>query len=303
MALVAGCMLAAFGAAHAQVQNGSGQQGDKHQEKAQPHQAQPAPPQLQVRKPVAEPKLADSGPVSSEFTEPDCDRPKKQSEAELCVQRRSADIAESALHWNKIQTIGAIFGVLLVFATLIVTAQTGKAASVAAMAAVDAVNSERAWMTFDGVTVETRSNYRDEDGLEYTEAIGLSVRWSNTGRNPALKAGAAGRNNFITPYDNVVDHPNVIVTDSERRSEVGPGQHISSPTLWIYGVMLDQFKEKTLFALMYSTVKYSTIGRETLDRHSDVITEFHFDGQTTADDGRTIPCFRTKVLGSRQNAS
>lgn len=134
-----------------------------------------------------EPEATDKSLAEAEVYEPDCGKPKSQPDADLCVQRRVADAAESALHWTQFQTVGALAGLVLVLATLGVTAWTGKAASVAAQAAVDAVGTERAWMSF--VDMMRGMGAGKIDDVEHEHLAIFAPIWVNAGRSSALKSG------------------------------------------------------------------------------------------------------------------
>ncbi|WP_156653351.1 hypothetical protein [Methylobacterium sp. Leaf111] len=116
---VAACIVALSGSAHAQPV-GNGQQGNSQKQDAQPEKAEPKTPQTNIRSPAIEAQRSNESPAQTKVYEPDCRKPKDQTEADLCVQRRVADAAEEALHWTKIQTGGALIGLVLVLATLVV---------------------------------------------------------------------------------------------------------------------------------------------------------------------------------------
>lgn len=196
------CMVALVGAAEAQSP-GDAQQTKSQQQNTETKQAEPASPQANIRSVTVQPQRSDEGLTETKVYEPDCGKPKSQPEADLCVQRRVADTAESALHWTQIQTGGALVGLVLVLATLGVTAWTGKAASIAAQAAVDAVGAERAWMSFKGIQQATGTEIKVAPGRVEEKVFGIAMKWKNTGRSPALKTGLTIESKLIEKNDDI----------------------------------------------------------------------------------------------------
>lgn len=290
-----------IGAAEAQSP-GNAQQTDSQQQNAQTKQAEPTPPKADIRIVPVQPQRSDKSLAETKVYEPDCGKPKDQPDADLCVQRRVADAAESALHWTQIQTGGALVGLVLVLATLGVTAWTGKAASIAAQAAVDTVGAERAWMSFDGIQQANGSNIVIEDGHVEASAHGISLKWKNTGRSPSLKTGVSVECGILEAGSEI---PRFIdkAPDTGRTGTIGPGMTVYSRTNWFYGDVWRKFERGEIDFVFWSTIKYTTTFNRKIIRETEVTLKISHNGQQADDKGELRPNYAILVTGPQNDAT
>ncbi|WP_159392807.1 hypothetical protein [Methylobacterium sp. C1] len=295
------CLLAMAGTAEAQSP-GNPQKTESQQQDANSKKAEPSPPQPEIGAVTVQPQRSDESLAETKVYEPDCGKPKSQPEADLCVQRRVADAAESALHWTRIQTGGALVGLVLVLATLGVTAWTGKAASIAAQAAVDAVGAERAWMTFEGIQPATMLNAPIGNGKIEPKIYGIAIQWKNTGRSPSIKNGITSNIQYIGKNDEIPFFENNI-KEEFRSGTIGPGRTVITSFFWLPPDIWESFAEGNIDIVAWSSVKYATTFNRSRICETEVTLRISYDGFRTGENGSSSPNYATHVMGPQNDAT
>ena len=270
---VLSCLLALTGLACAQPQ-GNNQQSNNQQKNSNTEENKAGTFNIGIGVPSVQAKATDHGAAQTKIYEPDCGKPKDQPEADLCTQRRVANAAEEALQYNLAQTLIGAFGVAFVVVTLGLTARANKAAKIAAQAAVDAVGSERAWLSFKNIGIYP-SNNSIIDGDIRNESIVFNVAWINTGRSPSIKTNIAIRYQVLLMDDPL---PSVNFEEPPAFGIIGPGITNYSNDKAIYGDDLILFKQRKKKIIIWSRATYETIYHQGIRRHTDMCAQLIWNG-------------------------
>lgn len=296
--VVLACVFILAGPACAQNQ-GDPKQGPSQQQDAQSKKAEPPSPQPAVSSTTLQPQAAQQGAAKPEMYEPDCRQPKSQPDADLCVQRRVADAAEGALHLSQIQTYVGVLGLFFVLATLGVTAYTGKAASVAAQAAVDAVGAERAWMTLGGLDYPFYDNADTSDG-PIGPGVALSFRWTNTGRSPSIENTVFVGKQVLFPGEKIEKFiPEFDTSETAQSLPLGAGGYLSSNNILLHDEDFAAVKSGKKRFIVYSRIQYRSTFLKVL-YYSEVCGEVTMRGvMKDMNTGHTGPIVHLAPLASQ----
>lgn len=239
---VAACLIMLGGLAFGQTQ-GDNQQNNGQQKNTQSEEIKAGPSKSDVGLALTQPKAPDGSATQAKIYEPDCRKPKDQPEADLCTQRRVANAAEETLQYNFAQTVVGAVGVVLVVITIIFTARSNKAAVIAAKAAVDAVGSERAWMSFARIDL----NMNGSPGPDKTFIIDgfiFELIWANDGRSPAINTVIYREYEII---NNGSPMPDVKLQGDSGEfiaGVIGPGRSAMGSSIYINGKDKNDFENR-----------------------------------------------------------
>ncbi|MFY9289250.1 MAG: hypothetical protein WAP03_00915 [Methylorubrum rhodinum] len=294
---VLACLSILAGAAHAQGDGGA-QKGAEQKKNPQAEQPVTPPPQPVIRSPSSEAKPAEQAPPKSKVYQPDCDSPRDHDQADLCAQRKMAKVAEDTYHLTLAQVAIGTLGLIAIIITLGFTARANKATSIAAQAAVDAVNAERAWMSPENIDITLSSNVIVDD-LERGPAFMFQARWYNGGRSPAIRANIFIDIKFM-PYDSEAPHFEVEILPGS--GIVGPGLRSNSIRLPIYGDNYRKFLDQDLSVFVYSRIWYAITAHKDILVYTESCTEIKKNGIVTRRDGQASPNIEQRLVGPQNDA-
>lgn len=292
---VIACIFAICGIAKTQAQ-GDGEKSGRQQQYSQPEQAKSVPSQPVVGGAAAQPQAANHGPAEAEVYQPDCGKPKNQPDADLCTQRRVADAAEKALQYTLAQTVIGGLGVFFVVITLGFTARANKATAIAAQAAVDAVNADRAWICYENTSFKLDNHLIDQNGEAHIEAYKIFSTFRNSGKNPALRVAVGSIGTFVSIGDGMPELK-LLPTDEHRNSILGPGAISESQPKWLTGENLERLKSGKSKYVHYVKVFYSTVNAPDRELITEACMEIFSTGTIKDENGVLRPVFTSRLVG------
>jgi len=173
-----------------------------------------------------------------------------------------------------------------------------KAAQISAEAAMTALGSDRAWLSFDGIDFGQMSASILEDGT-WGDAISCRIKWRNKGRSPALKA-----NTFI-------DYKVIDISDEENIPKfsaswsefaqtfcIGPEGTANTRFRAISSAETENFFSRKIAWIVYSEVSYVDIFNSNILRTSSACIRVIINGQIV-EDGVVKPNYEIMAFGSQ----
>lgn len=155
-----------------------------------------------------------------------------------------------------IATGTGILGVIWIRQTLQATRDTVKAA-------MAAVGAERAWMTVAGTKI-TKAENSIYNGQPVALMYGVSIRWVNDGRSPAVNSVAT----VIPRYSATVP-----VFDIKPRTDgkaiVGPGREVNTPPIWLSAEECEAINCRRHTMFIYARFDYQDVFDSTARRHTE----------------------------------
>lgn len=295
------CILAMSGAAHAQSQ-GEAEKGSQKQQNSQPEHPKSQETQPAVSLPLVEPQSAEQSLPQTKVYEADCRQPKSHDDADLCVQRRVAGAAEDTYQLTRLQTLIGALGLAFVVVTLGFTAWTGKAASIAAQAAVDAVNSERAWMIYR-VNSVSGSDRITHEGKDYGRGYIIDHEIANMGRTPAINCFSFSVWK-IEPLGSAIEKFQIPDRPPDvGRAIVGPGAHINAEKILLVEPQLSDLIAGRAQIKFYSLTEYHTLSNPGFKRRTVHCSKMIFTGFVDHPSGKNLPSFASMLVGEENAAT
>lgn len=176
-------------------------------------------------------------------------------------------------------------GVVLVGVTVWQTRGVLAEAKSTTDAAVQTLNSDRAWILEDQVKWARTEPSDAEPGYL------LSVRWRNYGRSPATELFVSSRISVNTELldEQLTFFPEVPDLESCPTTALGPGQHVDSADLYLSDGDIALLDAGRVRAFIRSSANYKTL-RTTNAHRSEVWREIKVNGRQTSSAG-THPNF------------
>jgi hypothetical protein len=186
-------------------------------------------------------------------------------------------------------------------AAIAIAERSADAARDAAKAAMRAVSSDRAWISWDDTLVVRGSII---DGKK-AGGVTLASKWRNTGRSPALNVRVYV-NHTLTEFGSRIPIPS-FTADFGAEIEydggaLGPGNHIFTTQRFVSESDYRRLQNREILVWLYSRVEYEDIFNPSVTRHSETCECIEFNGEMTVD-GRTVPNVGVRPAGSQNTAS
>jgi hypothetical protein len=153
------------------------------------------------------------------------------------------------------------------------------AAQRSADAAMQAIGSDRAWMTIDGFNINEATD-SVIDGIPCSSALVLSANWRNRGRSPAINASLwvsyqiVGFKEQTAPYFEREEPPLIDVA-----MPIGPNATGGTMQKYLIGSEYDAIFNRTAAVAMYSVVTYRDVFVPAVERKSEVCVRIRFAGR------------------------
>ncbi|MBR0690150.1 hypothetical protein JQ594_29870 [Bradyrhizobium manausense] len=151
-------------------------------------------------------------------------------------------------------------------------------------AAMLAVGSERAWLSFEKVNTLT-SPSGEVDGVPFQSAVGFVVQWKNNGRSPAIKVQIVTGFRVIparTEKAPRFDPP----WDSARASvPIGPSGVVMGEARAAADGVLDSIIRRENVFVLYSAVRYFDVFNSEIMRTSETCFRIEYNGEVQTPEG------------------
>jgi hypothetical protein len=168
-------------------------------------------------------------------------------------------------------------------------------------AAMLAIGSDRAWMTFDEIAIN-RAGDSTLDGAPFKNAVLFEIKWRNRGRSPALRCECFIDMRIIPSTDNI---PPVFVphwgTD-RNASPIGPGAIATSPPRFVLDAQIDEFHKWNTVVIIYSAIRYRDVFNTTIERFSEACVKVRYGGLQKINDGPLVPRYEPTAFGPQNTA-
>ncbi len=173
-----------------------------------------------------------------------------------------------------------------------------RAAQISAEAAMTALGSDRAWLSFDGIDFGQMSASILEDGT-WGDAISCRIRWRNKGRSPALKANTFIDYRVIDISDEVtIQNFSAIWSEFAQTFCIGPEGTANTRFRAISSTETGNFFNRKISWIVYSEVSYVDIFNSNILRTSSACIRVIINGQIV-EDGVVKPNYEIMAFGSQ----
>lgn len=196
------------------------------------------------------------------------------------------------------QTILAFFGTIALLYSLFLNRKATLAAVSAAEIAQQAIGAERAWLVLSGQQITQTKN----DSVNFDEMVGISLRWKNLGRSPALNV-----QQII--ISRIVDDDSTILADSPIDQQlpqgfavIGPNLEVSSAILWLTGDSYEAVRTNKRFLFVYGQVDYTDTFHPNVKRTTRVFAHGFMDIREN-DQGVMRPHLTLRPVGAHNTAT
>jgi hypothetical protein len=168
-------------------------------------------------------------------------------------------------------------------------------------AAMLAIGSDRAWMTFDDLSI-TGATDSSLNGVPFKNAVVFGVRWRNRGRSPALKCECIIDMRIIPATENIAP-PFVPHWGADRNTTpIGPDAFARSQPSFVIDAQIDEFHRWNTVVIVYSAIRYRDVFNTTIERFSEMCVKVRYGGQQKVNDGPLIPRYEITAFGPQNTA-
>ena len=240
-------------------------------------------------------------PEQSEDAKRDQREAEQREIDDLVAQQMAAKAAEHSYQIGIAQTILAFFGTLALIYSLYLNRRATDAAVVASKAAMDALNSERAWMLPDGYACEPWTDIKI-DGVQYSHALGFSMIWKNSGRSPAVHLSAYFDSKIIDLDDDI---PAFFAPpySGVKPGFVAPGGSTRTISHVIAGDELARLERGEVKLVVYSCTEYGTVASPDIPCRTEACFAIHINGEVNDASGRKAPNINMQPVGIQNTAN
>jgi hypothetical protein len=175
------------------------------------------------------------------------------------------------------------------------------AARDSANAAMTAIGSERAWITFENF--ETASfGGGTMDGIDVAEGLLISIKWKNSGRSPALMAQIFIDKEWMEP-GGVVPIFGPRSRGEQHNGPVGQDKIISSWPLGLNDTETARLRSRDVSLAIYSVAYYRDTFQPDIIRQSEFCGELVLSGERTEGGGIPRPYFTMSPRGEQNTVT
>ncbi len=216
---------------------------------------------------------------------------------DLAAQLRAASAAERQVYPSWIGAIISAASTLLLVWTLFETRKSTKAARDAADRAMEAIQSDRAWLTFHALSTGIVEN-AFIDGIPAKNVFFVDVQFENSGRSPAINVMFSSQHRLL-PKGSEVPTFDIGEAQVPTFGTIGSGRFASAPAISLNEQDTNLFLAGSRTLIVFCRATYSEIFKPEVVRHTDTCLAIERNGSVIKD-GKTIPNFLTSIVG-RQN--
>lgn len=189
--------------------------------------------------------------IEPDWSNPNCEKPQDDKEADLCQQRRMADAAEETLIWNKVVAGTGIATAILLIYTIALTRRSVKTADQSVSIARDSAERQlRAYVSAKGITITAFA-------AGQPPAITLQIH--NSGETPAIAVNARVAIRFSIPSNELLVQP--IAKIDGPKSQGSLNKEGSFPMNYtgkrdITKIEMEMFKEGVIVLYIGADIEY-----------------------------------------------
>jgi hypothetical protein len=192
---------------------------------------------------------------------------------------RQADIAKNVAWLSLFTLVFSAVAAAGAVAAAVYTAHTARYAG-------QTLQSDRAWMTFDGPNFAPLAN-SNLDGVFISDGLLMTVRWKNTGRTPAINVGCYFDHKVVLAGE--PDHVFAMRppgNEGDPRSVIGPNGTAGSPQRALLDNEYAGLRNGTIKVFVYSRVYYNDIFNGEAEPYTEFCGQLAYQGNMITPDGR-----------------
>lgn len=159
----------------------------------------------------------------------------------------------------------------------------------------------RVWTTYTSVNIDEIDGYLAK-GVNYPRALELSIRWTNSGRSPALNVAIASDSQILGYNDTKVP---IFATVPKTRGPavIGPGITMSGESIALYGDSFDNFVGRRTKVFLYSVVQYRDAYNPEELWKSECCIQIKYRGMGKGRDGKPRIALTMGPMGPQNTAT
>lgn len=189
---------------------------------------------------------------------------------DLVAQQSVADSTKQLVYLTVAQVILGLVGTAALAITLYLNAR-------ATQAAVQAAQSERAWIIADGFDSGQFSG--TVNNLPTKAGFIVEVKWRNAGRSPSINTQCYSIYALLKPEDSLPTFTPDWLENEQKQAAVGPSNGFSGSPMALNDMEAVQFRSGERRLIIYSKVIYGDIFQSREHRSSEVCAEVHLNGE------------------------